>query len=66
MPVPRSFGTTPHRDLDLELVHGQWPDDISGELVIAAPGTKGDLDYALFSPGHMLRLSLNPGSFGGS
>ena len=64
MPLPRSFATTPHRDLDLELVHGQWPTDISGELVIAAPGTKGDLDYAIFSAGHMLRLSLNPGTFG--
>ena len=64
MPLPRSFATTPHRDLDLELVHGAWPDDISGELLIAAPGPRGDLDYALFSPGHVLRLSLEPGSFG--
>ena len=64
MPLPRCLGTTPHRDMDLKRVHGQWPDDLSGEMMIVAPGPKGDFDYGLFSPGHILRLSLRPGTFG--
>jgi carotenoid cleavage dioxygenase-like enzyme len=56
--------TAEHADFDLELISGQWPAELRGELVIAAPGAKGDFAYGLFSPGHVLRLSLRPGSFG--
>lgn len=64
MPLPRSLASAGHRDLDLELVSGRWPEGLSGELVLSAPGLKGDLPYALFGPGHVIRLSLQPGTFG--
>ncbi len=64
MPLPRCITSTPHRDFDLKLVAGRWPDELTGELFIAAPGPKEDRAYGLFSPGHVLRLSLRPGRFG--
>lgn len=64
MPLPRCITSTPHRDFDLEVVAGRWPKELSGEIFIAAPGPKEDRAYGLFSPGHVLRLSLEPGRFG--
>ena len=64
MPLPRTLGTAGHRDLHLRVLDGVWPADITGELVLSAPGPKGAFDYALLSPGHVIRLSLRPGTFG--
>jgi hypothetical protein len=64
MPLPRSLTSAPHRDLDLELVSGRWPEGLAGELVISAPGPGAGLAYALFAPGHVARLSLQPGGHG--
>ncbi len=64
MPVPRSISTAEHGDIDLQLVAGTWPAEIGGEMMISAPDRRGDLPYALFTPGHIIRLSLRPGTHG--
>jgi hypothetical protein len=65
MPLPRTLSTSDHCDLDLKLVEGQWPEGISGELVVVAPGPKtADIGYQLFTEGHAIRLSLRPGTDG--
>ncbi len=64
MPVPSTITTATHRDLDLQLVAGEWPDDVSGEFVVSAPETQPGLPYALFGPGRLCRLSLRPGTNG--
>lgn len=65
MPLPRSILHSDFRDFDLKLVHGRWPSDISGEALVIAPGPGfDDMSYALFGPGHIVRLSLQPGTFG--
>ena len=64
MPVPRSITSAEHRDLDLRLVDGEWPDDITGEFVVSSPRVEEGLPYALFGSGVLCRLSLEPGSRG--
>ena len=64
MPIPRCIATTEHSSFDMKLIAGQCPDDISGEMCFASPGPKGAFDYMLFSPGHVVRLSLQPGTHG--
>jgi hypothetical protein len=64
VPLPQTLATAGHRDLDLRVVAGSWPAELTGELVISAPGPRGAFRYALFSPGHVVRLSLRPGRFG--
>ncbi|MGE4608277.1 MAG: hypothetical protein AAEJ52_16170 [Myxococcota bacterium] len=59
MPLPKTLSTSEHTDLDLKLVEGQWPDGITGEFVVVAPGPKTDeIAYQLFTEGHTIRLSL--------
>ncbi len=64
MPVPRSLTTAPHRDFELEVVAGQWPSDISGEMVFSSPQISGALDAAIFDWGAICRLALEPGTRG--
>ena len=64
MPLPRTLASAGHRDLDLRLAAGRWPEGLRGELVLSAPGPRGVFRYSLFSPGHVVRLSLEPGRFG--
>ncbi|MFP8880273.1 MAG: carotenoid oxygenase family protein [Myxococcota bacterium] len=65
MPLPKTLSTSEHTDLDLKLVEGQWPDGISGEFVVVAPGPKTDeIAYQLFTEGHTIRLSLRAGTDG--
>ncbi|MCB0952636.1 MAG: carotenoid oxygenase family protein [Microthrixaceae bacterium] len=64
MPVPSSITTASHKDLDLTLVAGEWPEDVTGEFVVSAPETRPGLPYALFGPGRICRLSLRPGTHG--
>ncbi len=64
MPLPRTLARAGHRDLDLRVVAGRWPEGLRGELVLSAPGPRGAFRYSLFSPGHVIRLSLEPGRFG--
>ncbi len=65
MPFPRTLYNSEHTDIDLKLVHGEWPEGISGELVIAAPGPRAEgLPYQLFADGHCIRMSLRPGQDG--
>jgi all-trans-8'-apo-beta-carotenal 15,15'-oxygenase len=64
VPLPDSLLTTQHRDLDLEVVAGTWPDDLTGEMFLSAPAVHAELSYALFGFGVMIRLSLQPGTHG--
>ena len=64
MPTPRSLTTAPHRDLDLEVVSGTWPTDISGEVLYSSPLNGHGLPYGIFDFGAMCRLSLEPGTRG--
>jgi all-trans-8'-apo-beta-carotenal 15,15'-oxygenase len=64
MPLPRSLLTASHHDVDLELVAGTWPDDLTGEMFISAPAPHAELTSALFGFGVMIRLSLRPGTHG--
>jgi hypothetical protein len=61
MPTPRSLTTAPHRDFELELVSGEWPADISGEVLYSSPQSLGGLPYRIFDFGAMCRLSLERG-----
>ena len=64
MPVPASLTTAPQRDFELEVVSGEWPADISGEVVFSSPQNSGNLPYAIFDWGAICRLSLEPGQRG--
>jgi hypothetical protein len=64
MPTPRSLTTAPHRDFDLEVVAGEWPTDVSGEVLYSSPQGLGDLPYRIFDFGAICRLSLEPGTRG--
>jgi len=66
MPVPRSLTTAPHRDFELEVVAGEWPADISGEVLYSSPQALGNLPYRIFDWGAICRLSLEPGTRGAS
>ncbi|MBL8777181.1 MAG: carotenoid oxygenase family protein [Acidimicrobiales bacterium] len=64
MPTPRSLTTAPHRDFDLEVVAGEWPTDISGEVLYSSPLNGHGIPYAIFDFGAICRLSLEAGSRG--
>lgn len=64
MPTPDSLTTSRHRDLDLCVVAGEWPDDLHGEVLFSAPMISGRAPYGLFDAGCVLRLSLRPGRLG--
>ena len=53
------------RDLDLQLVAGEWPSGLTGEMVISAPHprTFGG-PHPFFGEGVVHRLSLQPGTHG--
>ncbi|MEU4700922.1 carotenoid oxygenase family protein [Nonomuraea dietziae] len=65
MPIPRSIltkGDLP--DLDLRIVRGAWPSDISGHLVISTSDQRTHPVHAFFGDGVMVRLALEPGTDG--
>lgn len=64
MPTPESLTTATHRDFDLEVTAGTWPDDISGEMLFSAPMISGRLPYGIFDFGVVIRCSLTPGTHG--
>lgn len=64
MPTPRSLTTAPHRDFDLEVVAGEWPTDISGEVLYSSPLNGHGIPYAIFDFGAICRLNLEPGTRG--
>ena len=64
MPTPRSLTTADHRDFELEVVSGEWPTDISGEVLYSSPQGLGGLPYRIFDFGAMCRLSLEAGARG--
>jgi hypothetical protein len=64
MPMPRSLTRSEHRDLDLTLTRGVWPEGLGGEMWMSAPAGASGLAYALFAPGTLIRLSLEAGRHG--
>lgn len=64
MPTPDTLTTAHHGDLDLRVVSGTWPTDISGEMLFSAPMMSGRLPYGIFDAGCVIRLSLTPGTHG--
>ena len=64
MPTPRSLSTAPNQDLDLQLVHGTWPETIHGEVLYSGPRVSGKSPAAIFDFGGLTRLSLRPGTYG--
>ena len=64
MPVPGTLTTAPQVDFELEVVAGQWPSDISGEMVFSSPTNSRKLNAAIFDWGAIVRLSLEPGGRG--
>ena len=64
MPVPASLTTASHRDLELEVVAGTWPEDVSGEVVFSSMENNHGLPYAIFDWGVICRLSLASGTRG--
>ncbi len=64
MPTPRTLTSAEPEDFDLEVTSGQWPDDLTGEIVISSPEVDPNLAHAFFGFGMMRRLSLEPGQHG--
>lgn len=64
MPVPQSIIRTPLVDLDLEVVDGAYPSDLTGEMVLSTPATDPTLPAVLFGFGAVVRISLEPGLHG--
>lgn len=65
MPIPRSIlGKDDVADLDLELVAGSWPDDVTGHLVVSTSDQRTHPVHAFFGDGIMVRLALRPGTDG--
>ncbi len=64
MPLPETLLTATWNDLDLCVAAGQWPDGLRGELIISAPVVDPRLSFQLFGFGALVRLSLQPGTFG--
>ena len=64
MGMPESLLRAQLTDLDLNVVSGAWPADMHGEMFISAPVIDDRLSYQLFGFGAMVRLSLEPGTYG--
>jgi len=64
VPTPESLTTSRHQDMDLELIAGAWPEDISGEVLFSAPMISGGVPYGIFDFGCLIRLSLTAGTHG--
>lgn len=64
MPVPRTLTTAAHKDFELQVVSGQWPADITGDVVFSSPQNEGEIDYAIFNWGAVCRLALETGTRG--
>lgn len=64
MPLPESLLAARLADFDLEVVAGQWPEGVRGEMFVSAPVVDSRLDYQLFGFGAMVRISLEDGTHG--
>ncbi|MFC4905920.1 carotenoid oxygenase family protein [Actinomadura gamaensis] len=65
MPIPRSILTKDDPvDLDLELVAGAWPDDLTGHFVVSSSDQRTHPVHAFFGDGILARLALRPGTGG--
>ena len=50
--------------MDLVLTSGTWPREVTGEALFSSPEPVPGVPYALFGPGRLCRLSLQPGTHG--
>lgn len=66
MPLPRSLlDRRSPGDLDLQLVAGEWPEGLGGELVLSSPHPETlDGPHPFFGEGVVHPLSLRPGTHG--
>lgn len=65
MPIPRSLRSPePFRDLDLAVVAGAVPAGLTGEIFVSAPDPATSPEHAFYGDGVILRLSLQPGTWG--
>ncbi|WP_019633239.1 carotenoid oxygenase family protein [Actinomadura atramentaria] len=65
MPIPRSIlGTQDVADLDLTVVAGSWPDDVTGHFVVSSSDQRSHPVHAFFGEGILARLDLRPGADG--
>ncbi|WP_084963925.1 carotenoid oxygenase family protein [Thermoactinospora rubra] len=61
MPVPRSILTkTDPADLDLDVVRGEWPADLTGFVVMSTADQRTHPVHAFFGDGILVRLALRP------
>lgn len=65
MPIPRSILTKADLvDLDLAVVAGSWPADISGHFVASTADQRTNPMHAFFGDGILVRLALRPDAAG--
>ncbi|MBW8486259.1 carotenoid oxygenase family protein [Actinomadura parmotrematis] len=65
MPVPRSILSKDDvTDLDLRVVAGAWPDDLTGHFVVSTSDQRTHPLHAFFGDGILARLALRPGTDG--
>jgi carotenoid cleavage dioxygenase-like enzyme len=65
MPIPRTLlARDGVPDLDLAVVAGTWPADLTGEIFISTSDLATAPGHAFFGDGVMIRLSLASGTFG--
>ena len=64
MPLPETLLSAEWTDMDLRVTQGTWPSDLYGEMFISAPVVDPRLSFQLFGFGAMVRISMQPGTFG--
>lgn len=64
MSLPGTLLTSALEDLNLDLVAGEWPAGLDGEMLISVPVVDERLSYQLFGFGALVRISLRPGTHG--
>ncbi|GAA2601964.1 carotenoid oxygenase family protein [Actinomadura fulvescens] len=65
MPIPRSILSKDDLpDLDLTVIAGTWPDDVTGHFVVSTSDQRTHPVHAFFGDGVMARLTLRPDTGG--
>ncbi|HEX2313250.1 MAG TPA: carotenoid oxygenase family protein, partial [Thermomonospora sp.] len=65
MPIPRSIlSPVPFGDLDLRVVAGRWPGDVTGHVLVSASDQRSRPLHAFFGDGVLVRLPLRPDAAG--
>lgn len=65
MPIPsRILSDVQPRDVNMKVIAGKMPTDISGEVFLSQPNPRYKGQHAFFGDGVLSRLSLSPGMHG--